>query len=118
MGKRLVLAGLGLLLAVTVRAGEPEVQYHASDPDLQLPFSDAVRVGDMLYLSGQIGMIELDDGQYYLKAGIDNPNGVDTVDLSEFDIEKYFLANSQEDIAPFRSEFESTDFIWVTGGPY
>ena len=57
MGKRLVLAGLGLLLAVTVRAGEPEVQYHASDPDLQLPFSDAVRVGDMLYLSGQIGIL-------------------------------------------------------------
>jgi hypothetical protein len=65
-------------------------------------------------------MIELDDGQYYLKAGIQNPNEVDTLDLSEFDIEKYFLANSQEDIAPFRSEFESTGFdmtLWSVYNP-
>ena len=54
-GKILVLAGLGLLLAGAVRAGEPEVRYYASDPDLRLPFSDAVRVGNMLYLSGQVG---------------------------------------------------------------
>jgi reactive intermediate/imine deaminase len=55
--KLLALAGLGLLLSGPVRAGGPEVQYHASDPGLQLPFSDAVRVGDMLYLSGQIGKL-------------------------------------------------------------
>ena len=54
-GKMLVLAGLGLLLSGPVRASEPEVEYYASNPDLQLPFSDAVRVGDMLFLSGQIG---------------------------------------------------------------
>jgi reactive intermediate/imine deaminase len=36
-------------------AGEVEVEYHAVSPDMQLPFSEAVRVGHMLYLSGQLG---------------------------------------------------------------
>jgi hypothetical protein len=77
----------------------------------------SVRVLD---LTGQIGMIELDDGQYYLKAGTHSPNGVDTLDLSEFDIEKYFLANSQEDFAPFLANFESTGFdmtLWSVYNP-
>jgi reactive intermediate/imine deaminase len=55
--KTLVLAGLWVLLPGFVAAGAPEVEHYASNPELQLPFSDAVRVGDMLYLSGQIGNI-------------------------------------------------------------
>jgi len=83
---------------------------------------DSIMPGSVrtLDLSGQIGMIELDDGQYYLKAGIRNPNEVDTLDLSEFDIEKYFLANSQKDIAPFLAEFETTGFdmtLWSVYNP-
>lgn len=36
-------------------AGEIEVEHYSANPDMQLPFSDAVRVGHMLYLSGKIG---------------------------------------------------------------
>jgi reactive intermediate/imine deaminase len=36
-------------------AGAPEVEHYSSNPEMQLPFSDAVRVGNMLYLSGKIG---------------------------------------------------------------
>jgi reactive intermediate/imine deaminase len=36
-------------------AGKPEVEYFAVSGDMQLPFSEAVRVGHMLYLSGQLG---------------------------------------------------------------
>ena len=43
------------LLSQAVFAGEIEVEYYAVSPDLQLPFSEAVRVGHMLYLSGQLG---------------------------------------------------------------
>lgn len=52
---------MGLLLAATlsfspaVFADGPKVLYYAIPGDTQLPFSDAVRVGNMLYLSGQLG---------------------------------------------------------------
>src|SRR5210317_949621 len=36
-------------------AGAPDVEYHAVSADMQLPFSEAVRVGHVLYLSGQLG---------------------------------------------------------------
>ena len=40
----------------TVRATpKPQVQYLTSDRPRPAPLSDAVRVGDMLYLSGQLG---------------------------------------------------------------
>jgi 2-iminobutanoate/2-iminopropanoate deaminase len=42
-------------LSQAVSAGEIEAEYYAVSPDLQLPFSEAVRVGHMLYLSGQLG---------------------------------------------------------------
>jgi reactive intermediate/imine deaminase len=44
-----------MLLGQAVYAGEVDVEYHAVSPDMQLPFSEAVRVGHMLYLSGQLG---------------------------------------------------------------
>lgn len=43
------------LLSRATFAGEVDVEYHAVSPDMQLPFSEAVRVGHMLYLSGQLG---------------------------------------------------------------
>jgi len=43
------------LLSRVAFAGEVDVEYHAVSPDMQLPFSEAVRVGHMLYLSGQLG---------------------------------------------------------------
>lgn len=38
-----------------VMAGEFEVEHYAVQNGLQMPFSEAVRVGHMLYLSGQLG---------------------------------------------------------------
>lgn len=46
-----------ILLPGLAMAGKVEVEHYAVNPELQLPFSDAVRVGYMLYLSGKIGNI-------------------------------------------------------------
>ena len=54
---RVLLAGLTIALAAPCIAGPYDVEYHSANPDMQLPFSDAVRVGNMLYLSGKIGNI-------------------------------------------------------------
>ena len=43
------------LLAQAAVAGDLEVEHYAVRDDMQLPFSEAVRVGHMLYLSGQLG---------------------------------------------------------------
>jgi reactive intermediate/imine deaminase len=42
-----------------IYAGAPQVQYHSASASAEqdLPFSDAVRVGHMLYLSGKIGNV-------------------------------------------------------------
>jgi 2-iminobutanoate/2-iminopropanoate deaminase len=52
-----LLACAGLALSTAAAAAGPEVEHYTSNPEMQLPFSDAVRVGDMLYLSGKIGNI-------------------------------------------------------------
>lgn len=49
------IAVTAFFLSQSVSAGEVEAEYYAVSPDLQLPFSEAVRVGHMLYLSGQLG---------------------------------------------------------------
>ena len=48
----------GLILAEPVLAQRSSVEYLAAPPrgDTPRPFSEAVRVGDILYLSGQIGI--------------------------------------------------------------
>jgi reactive intermediate/imine deaminase len=46
-----------LFASAAASAGDLEVEHYSSNPDMQLPFSEAVRVGDMLYLSGKIGNI-------------------------------------------------------------
>jgi 2-iminobutanoate/2-iminopropanoate deaminase len=52
-----VVAGIGLALTAMAFAEASKVEYYGEDPAMQLPFSDAVRVGDMLYLSGKLGNI-------------------------------------------------------------
>ena len=52
-----VLAALGLSGSGQIPAAELEVEHYSSNPEMQLPFSDAVKVGNMLYLSGKIGNI-------------------------------------------------------------
>lgn len=46
-----------LLISPLVYAGSPKVEYYSMDLDQPLPFSEAVRVGHMLYLSGMIGNV-------------------------------------------------------------
>ena len=50
-----IMAVAVFLLSQAVNAGEIEVEYYAVSEDMQLPFSEAVRVGHILYLSGQLG---------------------------------------------------------------
>jgi reactive intermediate/imine deaminase len=50
-----LLTTAGLALSGAAVGGDLQVEYYGLDPALQLPFSEAVRVGDMLYLSGAVG---------------------------------------------------------------
>ena len=51
-----VITVMAFLLTQTALAGKIDVEHYAISADTQLPFSEAVRVGHMLYLSGQIGI--------------------------------------------------------------
>jgi reactive intermediate/imine deaminase len=51
-----VIAVMAFLSTQTALAGKIDVEHYAISADTQLPFSEAVRVGHMLYLSGQIGI--------------------------------------------------------------
>ena len=75
MDKRLFMIGLVLLLAGCQPAAQqpeapqpapPEVEYLSSGSS-SLPFSEAVRVGNMLYLSGKIGSVP---GEGLVEGGI------------------------------------------------
>jgi len=50
-----VIAVTVFLFAQTSLADPLKVEHYAVSADMQLPFSEAVRVGHMLYLSGQLG---------------------------------------------------------------
>jgi 2-iminobutanoate/2-iminopropanoate deaminase len=50
-----VMIVLTFLFTHSAIAGGPDVEYYAVSVDMQLPFSEAVRVDHMLYLSGQLG---------------------------------------------------------------
>jgi len=55
---KVVLKAMAVMTFLWVQsavAGELAVEHYAVSPDMQLPFSEAVRVGHMLYLSGQLG---------------------------------------------------------------
>lgn len=93
----------------------------ASNFDIPLS-GDTIHPGEIriLDLAANIGNIDLNPEQHYMKVGITNPNDVDTVNLSEFDIEKYFLADSEGDIAPSIEKFEVTEFdmtLWSVYNP-
>ena len=51
-----VIAVMAFLSTQATLAGKIDVEHYAISADTQLPFSEAVRVGHMLYLSGQIGI--------------------------------------------------------------
>ena len=51
-----LMAVTAFLLTQAAFAGKIDVEHYAISADTQLPFSEAVRVGHMLYLSGQIGI--------------------------------------------------------------
>jgi reactive intermediate/imine deaminase len=46
-----------VLFSNATPAGQPEIEYYGVEGGMNLPFSEAVRVGHMLYLSGNIGNI-------------------------------------------------------------
>lgn len=54
-----LIVGIVLFVSLTishaVSAGKPEVEFYPVREDMQLPFSEAVRVGHTLYLAGQLG---------------------------------------------------------------
>ena len=49
---------MSFVTCVQALAGSPDVEYYpaGSDAERKLPFSDAVRVGHMLYVSGKLGI--------------------------------------------------------------
>lgn len=51
----LAAAALALMWAGAVQAAKPDFVTSAMDKEKSLPFSQSVRVGDVVYLSGQIG---------------------------------------------------------------
>lgn len=56
LGRYSLVAGLFLALAAPSIASEPEYLNSGKVLDGQFPFSEAVKVGDTLYLSGQLGL--------------------------------------------------------------
>lgn len=64
--KRSLGVGVGLVVGVGVTAGvvaltaassgSPDVEFRNADPATTSPYSDAVRVGDILYLAGNLGL--------------------------------------------------------------
>jgi len=50
-----IMAVTTILFSQLTLAGKLEIEHYAVSGDMQLPFSEAVRVGHMLYLSGQLG---------------------------------------------------------------
>jgi len=75
-----------LLLSQAVYAGEIKVEHYAVSDDMQLPFSEAVRVGHMLYLSGQLGY---DSKTASLVEGGIGPETRQTLENIKTTLEKY-----------------------------
>ena len=57
MKLRRLLLTIAICTPAAALAGDVNVEHYSNNPEMQLPFSDAVRVGHMLYLSGKIGNI-------------------------------------------------------------
>ncbi len=56
MKHRALMLIAGMTLAGTALAGAPEVK-HDWDPEMGFPFSKAVKVGHLLFLSGDLGIV-------------------------------------------------------------
>ena len=72
---------LGLVASAVAASPRPPVQHYGrpANNGQALPFSDAVRVGDTLYLSGQLGVVDgkLPDGiEAQTKAALDNVGAI------------------------------------------
>ncbi|MGB5487656.1 MAG: Rid family hydrolase, partial [Lysobacterales bacterium] len=74
------------LSSQAISAGEIEVEYYAVSEDMQLPFSEAVRVGHILYLSGQLGF---DSKTSTLVDGGIGPETRQTLENIKTTLEKY-----------------------------
>jgi reactive intermediate/imine deaminase len=74
------------LVSQVAMAGGPKIEYYAVAEDMQLPFSEAVRVGHMLYLSGQLGY---DDETSKLVEGGIGPETTKTLENIKATLEKY-----------------------------
>jgi reactive intermediate/imine deaminase len=77
--KSIIATAIGVLIMTSPAAARPRSAVeHFGRPALNgqaLPFSDAVRVGDVLYLSGQLGIVDgkLPEGiEAQTKAALDN----------------------------------------------
>ena len=81
-----VFAAFGLLWSGQVPAADLEVEHYSSNPEMQLPFSDAVKAGNMLYLSGKIGNVP---GTAQLAAGGITGETRQTMENIKASLEKY-----------------------------
>ncbi len=64
-----------------------------------------------LPLTDITGGTEVVKGQHFMRVGIRNPNGIDTVNHEFLDKSKYFLSNPAGNFAPFREGFEVNNFL-------
>ena len=91
------ILGLGLCLAATpalLAGGKADVEY-LSDPanaSRNLPFSEAVRVGNLLFLSGQLGILP---GSMELVPGGIQPETRQTLENIKATLAKYGSSMSQ-----------------------
>lgn len=93
--KKFVLAAVLSLPAAAVQAAEAaDVEYYssASETERALPFSDAVRVGDLLFLSGKIGTVP---GTLELASGGIQGETRQTLDNIKAALERYGSSLSQ-----------------------
>lgn len=63
-----------------------DVEYHAYAPEISVPLSDAVRVGDLLFLSGKLGIAP---GERQLVEGGIGPETRQTMENIKSAMEKY-----------------------------
>ena len=88
-----LLLGLGACLAVgSAWADDPDVEYFGIEDAPNLPFSEAVRVDDTLYVSGSIGAVP---GSSTLVEGGIGPETRQTMDNIKAVLEKHGSSMSQ-----------------------
>ncbi|HEU4558144.1 MAG TPA: RidA family protein [Longimicrobium sp.] len=64
-------AAAGCAARTTPPAASPEIQFLATPPDWPYPFSPAVRVGKLIFLSGQVGARMVDGRLVLVPGGIE-----------------------------------------------